>query len=79
MLIRPSVTYDSETWVLKENMINKLITFKRKIMRKIYSPTKTEDGYWKIKSNQEINDILTGQNIVGFINTLRTGDADLRF
>jgi hypothetical protein len=29
-----------------------------KIMRKIYGPTRTEDGYWKIKTNQEINDIL---------------------
>jgi hypothetical protein len=31
-----------------------------------YSPTRTEDGYWKIKTNQEINDILKGQNIIGF-------------
>ena len=34
MLIRPTVTYASETWVLKENMINKLMIFERKIMRK---------------------------------------------
>ena len=26
-LIRPTVTYASETWVLKENMINKLMIF----------------------------------------------------
>jgi hypothetical protein len=25
------------------------------------------DGYWRIKTNQEINDILKGQNIIGFI------------
>jgi hypothetical protein len=58
MLICPTVTYASKTWVLKENMINKLMTFKRNIMRKIYGPTRTEDGYWRIKTNQEINDIL---------------------
>jgi hypothetical protein len=34
-LIRPIVTYASETWVLKENLINKLMSFERKIMRKI--------------------------------------------
>jgi len=79
MLIRQRVTYASETWVLKENMINKLMTFERKIMRKIYGLTRTGDGYWRIKTNQEINDILKGQNVIGFINTLRTGDADLRF
>jgi hypothetical protein len=29
-----------------------------KIRRKIYGHTKTEVGYWRIKTNQEINDIL---------------------
>ena len=43
------------------------MTFERKIMRKIYGPTRTEDVYWKIKTNQEIKDILKGQNIIGFI------------
>jgi len=41
--------------------------FERKIMRKICGPTRTEDGYWRIKTNQEINNILKGQNIIGFI------------
>ena len=58
MLIRPTVTYASETWVLKENMINKSMIFERKIMRKIFGPTRSDDGYWRIKTNQEINDIL---------------------
>ena len=63
-LIRPTVIYASETWV---NMKNKLMIFERKIMRKIFGPTRTDDGYWRIKTNQEINDILKGQNIIGFI------------
>jgi len=63
-LIHPTVTYASKTWVLKENTINKLMTFERKIMRKIYGPTRTEDGYWRVKTNHEINDILKGQNII---------------
>jgi hypothetical protein len=54
-----------------ENMINKLMTFERKIMRKIYGPTRTENGYWRIKTNQDINDILKGQNIIGFIKKQR--------
>jgi hypothetical protein len=44
-LIHPTVAYTSETWVLKENMINKLMIFERKIMRKIFGPTRTDDGY----------------------------------
>jgi hypothetical protein len=67
MLIRQTVTYATETWVLKENMINKLMIFERKVMRKISGPTRSDDGYWRIKSNQEINDILKGQNTIGFI------------
>jgi hypothetical protein len=43
-LIHLTVTYASKTWVLKENMVNKLMIFERKIMRKIYGPTGTEDG-----------------------------------
>jgi hypothetical protein len=70
-LICPVVTYASKTWVLKEKEINKLMAFERKIMRKIYGPTRTADGYWKIKTNQEINDILKGQNIFGFIKKQR--------
>ena len=40
-------------------------------MRKISGPTRTDDGYWRIKTNQEINDILKGQNIIGFIKKQR--------
>jgi len=39
-------------------MTNKLMTFERKIVRKIFGPTKTSDGYWRIKTKQEINYIL---------------------
>jgi len=44
-LIRPSVNYASETSVLKAHMTSKLMTFERKIMRKIFGPTRTNDGY----------------------------------
>ena len=64
-LIRPTVTYASEKYVLKENVTNELI--ERKIMRKTFGATRTDDGYWRIKINQEINDILIGQSVVRFI------------
>jgi hypothetical protein len=52
-------------------MINKLMIFERRSMRKIFGPTRTDDGYWRIKTNQEINKILKGQNIIGFIKKQR--------
>ena len=45
--------------------------FERKIMRKILCPIRSGDGCWRIKTNQEINDILKGQNIIGFIKKQR--------
>ena len=55
-----------EVTVLGENMTSKLMIFERK-MRKIFGPTRTADGYWRIKTDQEINYTLKGQNIIGFI------------
>jgi len=40
-------------------------------MRKIFGLTRTNDGYWRIKTYQEINDKLKGQNISGFIKKQR--------
>jgi len=34
------VTYASETWVLKDNIIQKLLVFDRKILRGIFGPAK---------------------------------------
>ena len=52
-------------------MINKLMIFVRKIMRKIFGPTRSDDGYRRIKINQEISDILKGRTIIGFIKKQR--------
>jgi hypothetical protein len=40
-------------------------------MRKIFGPTRKDDGYWRLKTNQEINEILKGQNIIGLIKKQR--------
>jgi len=40
-------------------------------MRKIFGPTRTADGSWRIKTDREINYILKGQNIIGFIKKQR--------
>jgi len=45
--------------------------FERRIVRKTFGPTRTDGGYWRIKTNQEINYTLKGQNIIGFIKKQR--------
>ena len=47
------------------------MTFERKITRKISGPTRANGGYWRIKIDLEINDMLKGQNIIGFIKKQR--------
>ena len=41
--------------------------FERRMMRKISGPTRTDDDWWGIKTNREMNETLKGQNIIGFI------------
>ena len=52
-------------------MTTKLKTFERRIARKIFGPTRTNDGYCRIKTTQELIDILIGKTIIGFIKKQR--------
>jgi len=70
-LVRPMVSYACETWVLKENIKTKLRVFERKVLRKIYGPTKEKDGTWRIKSNEELNRLTGNKNIMNYIKAQR--------
>jgi hypothetical protein len=57
-VIRPVVTYACETWVLKENIIQKLMIFERKVLKKIFGPTKQQNGLRRIKTNERLSERL---------------------
>jgi hypothetical protein len=44
----------SETWILKVCMKQKLLIAERKILRRIFGPTKERDGTWRNKTNDEL-------------------------
>jgi hypothetical protein len=69
-VIRPIVTYSCETWILKETIINKLLVFERKILRKMFGPN-NENGIWRIETNQELDEIIKRKNIINFIRAQR--------
>jgi hypothetical protein len=71
-VIRPVVTYACETWTLKEIITNRLMVFDRKVLRKIFGPT-NENGFWRIKTNQELDKIIKHKNIINFIRAQRLG------
>ena len=68
--IRPIVTYASETWVLKETIIQKLLVFEREILRSIFGPTK-ENQIWRIKTNEELDKLIQLKNIINHIKAQR--------
>jgi hypothetical protein len=47
-----------------------LAVFERKILRKIYGLVK-ENKLWRIRRNDELEDIIKGKNIVRFIKSQR--------
>jgi hypothetical protein len=64
------VTYASETWVLKENIIHKLLVFERKILKVIFEPTK-ENQTWMIENNEELDKPIKHGNTVNYIKAQR--------
>ena len=51
------IAYASETWVLKETVIQKLLVFERRILRRIFGPTK-ENQIWRAKTNEELDKLI---------------------
>jgi len=68
-IIRPTVTYACETWVLKETIKNKLMVFETKVLR-TFGPTKERDGTWRIKTNK-LDELIRYKNIINYIKSQR--------
>ena len=65
-LVRPVVTYGSESWTVTIEEERALAVFERKILLKIYGPVE-ENFLWRIRRNDELEAIIKGENIVRFI------------
>jgi len=66
MIIRLAVTYGAETWTLTSKIEIMLMIWERKILTKIYGPTK-ENGQWRMKTNEELRTKYKSQDIVTII------------
>ena len=56
--------------MLKETTIQKLLVFERKILRRIFGPTK-ENQIWRIKNSEELEKLIKHKNIVNYIKAQR--------
>ena len=52
--------------MLEETIIQKLLVFERKVLRRIFGPTK-ENQIWRIKTNEELDKLIKHKNIVNYI------------
>jgi len=41
--------------------------FERKILRKIFGPTKEGNGNWRIKTNKDLDELIKHQNIINYV------------
>lgn len=69
-IIRPIVTYASETWTLLKNDVRRLAVWERKILRRIYGP-KIENGEWRIRTNEEVLELYGQPDIIQEIKSAR--------
>jgi hypothetical protein len=60
-------TYGAELCTLTENNMNCLMTFERRVMRKIFGPCQERDG-WGTRTDHELSNI---DNTVGFVEARR--------
>jgi hypothetical protein len=45
--------------------------FERRILRRIFRPTKQKDGSWKIKTNMELDRLIQHRNIINYVKAQR--------
>jgi len=48
------------------------MVFERKILRKIFGPT-YENGFWRIKTNEELDKLIKHENVINFARAQRLG------
>jgi len=45
--------------------------FERKILRKIFGPTREANGMWRIKTNKELDELIKHRNIIHYVKAQR--------
>lgn len=69
-LIRPVLTYGAETWTLTKTDESSLMSFERKILRRIFGPV-NDGGVWRRRYNLELYQLYKEHNIIGVIKSSR--------
>lgn len=74
VLIRPVLTYASETWTLPKINERRLGLFERRVLRCICG-AKQENGTWRKRYNHELYELYNDSDIANYIKVKRLGWA----
>jgi hypothetical protein len=69
-MIRPVVTYSSETWTLTAKDEKNQRIFERQILREIFGPVNI-DNIWRKRNNMETDRLTEGADVVRFMKAQR--------
>jgi hypothetical protein len=75
VLIRPVLTYASETWILSKANERRVSLFERKVLRCIFG-VKQKNDIWQKRYNYELYEIFNDSNIVSCIKVKRLAWAE---
>jgi len=56
---------------VESSIIQRLSVIERKILRKIFGPTKEDSGKWRIKTNIELDELIKHRNIINYVKAQR--------
>jgi len=69
--LRPIVMYACETWSTTQGDEEKLLTFERKVLRKIYGPIRNQNREYGRRKNDELERLYNKPNIGLFLKAKR--------
>ena len=72
-IIRPVVTYATETWTLNKQDEMKLETWERKMLGKFFGEVKSTEQEWRRRTNQEVMNLYRRSRI-----TQKIGAQEIR-
>jgi hypothetical protein len=70
-VILPVVLYGCETWSLTLREEHTLRVSENRVLRRIFGPTREEDGSWRKLHNDELHSLYSSPNIVRVIKSRR--------
>ena len=65
------MTYGCEAWTLTNRDEQYLTIFERRLLRKIFGTVQNEDGFWRIRMNHELNDLIKNADVVRHVKSKR--------